>query len=135
MKRFVKKNRPGGGALASKFVSEGGPVGGKLASSSMPLAPQTATSPKCGEPLARVPDSEAEGVPEEEDDLPTQFKKFDIFDNIDEERIAEFESVFAKTREQSNYDDFKKKQKKADPKKFATCNGVTEKEDGNLVLT
>mmetsp|Transcript_13911 Transcript_13911/g.29112 ORF Transcript_13911/g.29112 Transcript_13911/m.29112 type:complete len:171 (-) Transcript_13911:85-597(-) len=67
--------------------------------------------------------------------LPTILKKFDIFDNIDEERIKEYEQLFSEARAASNYDEYKKRSKKADPNKFATCNGVDVKDNGDRVIS
>lgn len=67
--------------------------------------------------------------------LAPQLRKFDIFDNIDEERLREFESIVKDSKMASNFDEFMKKSKKVDPNKFATNACVEQKESGQIVMT
>lgn len=70
----------------------------------------------------------------ESGDICDLYSKFDIFDNVDDDRIRDFLALFAKARAESNIDEFKKKGKKVDPNKFSTCNGVANNDDGQRIL-
>ncbi|CAE7732333.1 unnamed protein product [Symbiodinium pilosum] len=61
--------------------------------------------------------------------------KFDIFDSIDEERIKEFEAAAERSKAQSNYKEYKAKNKKIDPNKFSSVSVVQRREDGHSVMT
>ncbi|CAE7257577.1 unnamed protein product [Symbiodinium necroappetens] len=61
--------------------------------------------------------------------------KFDIFDSIDEERIKDFEAAAERSKAQSNYKEYKAKNKKIDPNKFASVTVVQRREDGHSVMT
>eukprot|EP00927_Polykrikos_kofoidii_P080063 TRINITY_DN7692_c0_g1_i1.p1 TRINITY_DN7692_c0_g1~~TRINITY_DN7692_c0_g1_i1.p1 ORF type:complete len:146 (+),score=27.53 TRINITY_DN7692_c0_g1_i1:109-546(+) len=61
--------------------------------------------------------------------------KFDIFDNCDEERLAEFENLARETKANSNYTEFSRKSKKVDPNKYATVSTVQQDEAGGRVLS
>mmetsp|Transcript_159035 Transcript_159035/g.486731 ORF Transcript_159035/g.486731 Transcript_159035/m.486731 type:complete len:135 (+) Transcript_159035:132-536(+) len=115
LKQFVKKNRPGPTQPATlPYLSEPVPEG-------LPADAST-------DAVQAVPSIDTSS-------LAPSIRKFDIFDNIDEDRVQEFESLFAEARAASNYDEFRNKAKKADPNKFMTSSGVNVKEDGVRVLT
>mmetsp|Transcript_69024 Transcript_69024/g.191055 ORF Transcript_69024/g.191055 Transcript_69024/m.191055 type:complete len:143 (+) Transcript_69024:126-554(+) len=117
LKQFVKKNRPlPAAAPEPAYTSEPAKSRGK-------------------EPCATAPQALEPGIASLTPALAPAYRKFDIFDNLDEDRVAEFEQLFAEARAASNYDQFKSKSKKVDPNKFTTCSGVHVKDDGGRVLT
>lgn len=132
LKAFGKRNKPK--KAASRFATSAGltgMTGGGLAGFSS-FGAQGSMPPITSENEKEAsPDAEGSTV------LDAKIAKFDIFDNLDENRMAEFEEIFAKVKETSNYEAHKKKNKKHNPNKFSTCTGVvgTDEETGNSMLS
>mmetsp|Transcript_16710 Transcript_16710/g.43170 ORF Transcript_16710/g.43170 Transcript_16710/m.43170 type:complete len:159 (-) Transcript_16710:78-554(-) len=142
LKQFANRNRPlAASYLSEAFASEGAPLpvftrtrdrastdhpelrDGSGAGSS--AASEAAPTGNGVDPTAELPE------------LPASIKKMDIFDSIDEERVADFEQHFEESRKASNYDEFNKKTKKGgkDPGRFATLASVFREDDGRTKLS
>mmetsp|Transcript_70991 Transcript_70991/g.197203 ORF Transcript_70991/g.197203 Transcript_70991/m.197203 type:complete len:157 (-) Transcript_70991:239-709(-) len=138
LKKFAKKNRPSG--FQARFHT----VMGQVTEDPSPLVDAKREDATVCE-LAEKPAIEigarsvGAGALMEAEKVPRlcdpKLQNFDIFDNLDEERVRDFEQLFAESRANSNFDAFKKKNKKADPNKFVTCSGLQTAEDGSLVLS
>eukprot|EP00929_Paragymnodinium_shiwhaense_P014668 TRINITY_DN122601_c0_g1_i1.p1 TRINITY_DN122601_c0_g1~~TRINITY_DN122601_c0_g1_i1.p1 ORF type:complete len:186 (+),score=58.76 TRINITY_DN122601_c0_g1_i1:130-687(+) len=83
-------------------------------------------------PMMPLMDPKAEHTPVGQID--TKLLKFDIFDNIDEERLRDFEHHFTEVSKNSNYSEYTKKKKK-DPNKWLTVSGVQTEEDGSKTIS
>lgn len=153
LKQFAKKNKPRLPAR-SMFSSEGdigseeeGGIAAELRASNRAATTHVSASYTLGEqerhsasepPKSAVSLSGLASDASTESSLaavPAPLVKFDIFDNIDEERVREFEERSKEARAGSNYATFKAKSKKADPNKFATCNGINTNDQGQRVLS
>mmetsp|Transcript_10182 Transcript_10182/g.22530 ORF Transcript_10182/g.22530 Transcript_10182/m.22530 type:complete len:154 (+) Transcript_10182:162-623(+) len=140
LKEFGRKNRPEIASYLSEISQLDGPAGGNRQIVIQRGATRSQTTPEqrtaalfASQGLPSISDEEEPTDPAES--LPEPLRKLDIFDNIDEERVLDFEEHCAEAKENSNYYDFKNKSKKANPAKFATCNGVSSAEDGKRVIS
>lgn len=116
LRKFAKRNRP---PNRDKFKTQ--------------PAASTLSTPT----LLNVPGEAAEPV--EEKEMPTldqKIMKFDIFDDIDGDRLKEFDDLFAKVMQSSNYEAHKKKTKSLNKNKFSTaCAVTTDEETGQTSIT
>lgn len=125
LRKYAERNKPS----RDKFLS--GP--GKLVRQ---MSPQVDAQDAAGPPgqVPGRPPSETSGSTIEERMIGV-LVKYDIFDDIDADRLKEFDEIFAKVKQSSNYEAHKGKQKK-DRSKFSTAAGVTtDDETGELKVT
>mmetsp|Transcript_73642 Transcript_73642/g.172795 ORF Transcript_73642/g.172795 Transcript_73642/m.172795 type:complete len:157 (+) Transcript_73642:78-548(+) len=135
LKKFVKKNRTP--KDRAKFMSTPTPM--PIEEPAEPGEPHederrpepSMTLPGTMPGLSLVADADASMKKLVEEKL----VKFDIFDSIDEERIKDFEAAAERSKAQSNYKEYKAKNKKIDPNKFASVTVVQRREDGHSVMT
>lgn len=113
LKKFVRRNRPDvdRNGLALKFKS-----------SSPSVSPRRGSS---------TPQREVGS----EDPVTKELQPFNIFEDVTQERLREFEQLFAQSRQSSNYDEFKQKTRRHDPNKFSTCCAVSTDDKGQTNLT
>jgi len=130
LRQFGKRNRPK--KDTNKFATHSGGLDSGTALSPITQEPEGATA------LAAEPAHNGSGVllnlsevaalttdiQSAEPKIDEGMVRYDIFDNLDAERVKEFEDMFKKVRDASNYEEHKKKSKKHDPNKFSTCTGV-----------
>mmetsp|Transcript_70633 Transcript_70633/g.132182 ORF Transcript_70633/g.132182 Transcript_70633/m.132182 type:complete len:209 (+) Transcript_70633:94-720(+) len=113
LKKFAERNRPASGPPVRAMLSvktDGGCVNqGGATRLSLPI-----------------------GAPLGEDPLPRShpLARYDIFDDVDEERLKEFEEVFEMVKNRSNYAEHMKWAKRMNT--FVTCAGVTQNEETGM---
>lgn len=130
LRQFGKRNRPK--KDKNKFATHSGGLDSGMASSPITQEPEGATT-LSAEPAhsgsgALLNLSEVAALTTDiqlaEPKIDEGMVRYDIFDNLDAERVKEFEDMFKKVKDASNYEEHKKKSKKHDPNKFSTCTGV-----------
>mmetsp|Transcript_72494 Transcript_72494/g.172829 ORF Transcript_72494/g.172829 Transcript_72494/m.172829 type:complete len:208 (-) Transcript_72494:64-687(-) len=121
LKRFAERNRPqtGPGVWAA-----GAPV---VASKSDAHFYRPGAS-RSSLPIGGVDDGDSLEQTSEN----VAFSRYDIFDDVDEDRLKEFEEIIEKIKQKSNYAEHTKRAKRHN--KFSTCAGVTENEETGMTV-
>mmetsp|Transcript_421 Transcript_421/g.797 ORF Transcript_421/g.797 Transcript_421/m.797 type:complete len:249 (-) Transcript_421:48-794(-) len=136
LKQFAKRNKPK--KDMNKFMTHSGGTSQAVAEEppfttlgSCPIVSEDKIDANSGGQDQAPPDKDAL-----REKLSEKMQRFDIFDDLDAERLKEFDDIFNKVKDTSNYEAHKKRSRKIDPNKFSTCNGVTtDQATGYSMLT